>query len=114
MTEKSNPKFTTVVRDNRLVAPKLDDECIRRQFLAAFTDRKSTPGSHMEWHLEYMVNIDVSGRQNQFEFFVPADLSVEAQRSLAWRLSECRARPALHRGQPVAVRYRLHIIWRAP
>lgn len=114
VTEKANPQFTTVVRSKRsMLPPELDTECIKDQFLAAFTDPRQFRGR--EWSVDFIANLDTTGRFNQFEFVLPQDLSLEAQRSLAARLSVCRARqPARHRGKPVAIRHHIRIRWISP
>ena len=108
VSEKANPQFTTVVRTQTFKKPQLDPECIKDQFLAALGG--DGPRAK-QWELVYVASLDTSGRQNQFQFQVPADLSLAAQRALASRLTECRAQPAQVRGKPVAIRYVFHIRW---
>ena len=110
MTEKSNPQFTTVVHDTAFRPPELDRECIIRQFKAAFTDWRKLV-DRKRWSIDYFASLDARGRQNQFEFVAPADLSLETQRALASRLIECRAKPATWRGKPIAIRERFRITW---
>jgi hypothetical protein len=108
VTEKASANFTTVVRSKSFKRPEFEARCITDQFLASMTNQHPRGG---QFTLAYAVTIDTQGRQNQFEFLEPAQLSLDAQRALASRLRECRAQPAQSRGKPVAVRHVLHIQW---
>lgn len=108
VTEKASPHFTTVVQSRRAITPPvLDHACITEKFISAFTNLRR----RREWLVQFVSNLDVTGRQNQFEFIHPADLSVDAQSALASRLSECRSKPALFRGKPIAIREVFRIRW---
>lgn len=111
VSEKASPQFTTVVRDRHaFTRPEFDSTCLKDQFLASFTN-EDWIRRQREWLLSYWVNLDANGHQNQFEFLVPANLSLAAQRSFAARLGTCRAKPALYRGKPMAIRHRVTIKW---
>lgn len=108
VTEKANPKFTTVVKDRRrFTPPEIDTDCVTAQFTDAFKNLHR----RREWFVEFVANLDANGRLNQYEFIAPVGLSLQAQRALASRLSDCRAQPARYRGKPIAIRKRMRIKW---
>lgn len=108
MSEKGNPKFTTVVRtDRKLTPPEIDGKCLFDSFYSALKNPSALPS---RWELHFKTTFDLHGDMNQFEFISPANLTRETQAAVAARFRECKATPVKYRGKPISVRWGIRML----
>ncbi|MDP1828855.1 MAG: hypothetical protein Q8L48_36680 [Archangium sp.] len=109
MSEKGDPKFTTVVRtDRKLTPPEIDGDCLFERFYASLQNPGMLRGKR--WELHFKTTFDLNGDMNQFEFISPANLTRETQAAAAARFRECKATPVKYRGKPITVRWGIRMI----